>query len=58
MAEKTLNTRIKLRYASYSEWQSSTLTLLPGEVALCYIEANNSEIKNSAPTVLFIVQVN
>lgn len=55
MAEKTLNTRIKLRYASYNEWQSSTLTLLPGEVALCYIEANNSEIKNSAPTVLFKV---
>ena len=55
MAEKTLNTRIKLRYASYSEWQTSNLVLLPGEVALCYIEANNSEIKNSAPTVLFKV---
>lgn len=55
MAEKTLNTRIKLRYASYSEWQSSTLTLLPGEVALCYVETNNSEVKNSAPTVLFKV---
>ena len=55
MAEKTLNTRIKLRYASYGDWQSSTVKLLPGEVAVCYIEANNSEIKNTAPTVLFKV---
>ena len=55
MAEKTLQTRIKLRYASYSEWQSSTLKLLAGEVALCYVPANNDEIKNTAPTVLFKV---
>lgn len=55
MAERTLNTRIKLRYASYAEWQNSSLQLLPGELAVCYIEANNSEIKNTAPTVLFKV---
>ena len=55
MAERTLNTRIKLRYASYSEWQNSSVQLLPGELAVCYIEANNSEIKNTAPTVLFKV---
>lgn len=55
MAEKTLQTRIKLRYASYEEWQSSTLKLLAGEVALCYVPANNDEIKNTAPTVLFKV---
>lgn len=55
MANKTLNTRIKLRYASYAEWQTSTIQLLPGEMAVCYIEANNSEIKNTAPTVLFKV---
>lgn len=55
MANRTLNTRIKLRYASYAEWQASTVKLLPGEVAVCYIEANNSEIKNTAPTVLFKV---
>ena len=53
--KNVLNTRIKLRYASYAEWQESTVTLLPGEVALCYVEANNSEIKNTAPTVLFKV---
>lgn len=55
MAEKTLNTRIKLRYASFSEWQSSGVVLLRGEVALCYVEANNAEVKNTAPTVLFKV---
>ena len=55
MANRTLNTRIKLRYASYAEWQASTIQLLPGEVAVCYIGANNEEIKNTAPTVLFKV---
>ena len=55
MAERTLNTRIRLRYASYTEWQNSTVQLLPGEVAVCYVEANNTEIKNTAPTVLFKV---
>lgn len=55
MANRTLNTRIKLRYASYAEWQASTIKLLPGEVAVCYIDANNEEIKNTAPTVLFKV---
>ena len=55
MAERTLNTRIKLRYASYADWQNSQVELLAGEVAVCYIEENNSEIKNTAPTVLFKV---
>ena len=55
MTNRTLNTRIKLRYASYAEWQASTIKLLPGEVAVCYIGANNEEIKNTAPTVLFKV---
>ena len=55
MADKILNTRIKLRYASYAEWQASTIKLLSGEVAVCYIDANNKEIKNTAPTVLFKV---
>lgn len=55
MANKTLNTRIKLRYASYAEWMSSTVKLLAGEVAVCYVESNNEEVKNTAPTVLFKV---
>lgn len=55
MAERKLNTRIQLRYASYSDWMNSSLKLLPGEVAVCYVEAANDEIKNTAPTVLFKV---
>lgn len=55
MANRILNTRIKLRYASYAEWQNSSVVLLPGEVAVCYVEANNSDVKNTAPTVLFKV---
>ena len=55
MAERTLNTRIKLRYASYAEWMASKVQLLKGEVAVCYVEANNEHVKNTAPTVLFKV---
>ena len=44
MAERTLNTRIKLRYASYAEWMASKVQLLKGEVAVCYVEANNEHV--------------
>lgn len=42
--EKTLNTRIKLRYDLYSNWSTNNPKLLAGEVALAYIPtgANNS----------------
>lgn len=55
MAERKLNTRISLRYDSYANWSVSTVKLLKGEVAICYVEENNTEIKNTAPTVLFKV---
>ena len=42
MAEKTINTRIKLKYATYEEWQASTLALLKGEVAVCEIPGEAS----------------
>lgn len=42
MAEKTINTRIKLKYATYEEWQTSTLALLKGEVAVCEIPGETS----------------
>ena len=42
--EKTLNTRIKLRYDLYSNWSTNNPKLLAGEVALAYIPTgeNNS----------------
>lgn len=42
--EKTLNTRIKLKYDLYSNWSTNNPVLLAGEVALAYIPTgeNNS----------------
>ena len=34
MAENRLETRILLRYATYSQWMNSSVILLPGEVAI------------------------
>lgn len=40
--EKTLNTRIKLRYDLYSNWSTNNPVLLAGEVALAYIPTDNT----------------
>lgn len=61
---KKLNTRIKLKYDTYENWQSSSLTLLKGEIAICEIPGSNPTSVaengknlpvNSVPTVLFKV---
>lgn len=57
MAVTKLQTRIALKYDSYSNWTSSPgkdLVLLPGEIGICEIASTNvaSEV---APTVLFKV---
>jgi hypothetical protein len=51
MANRQINTRIKMKYATYEEWMASDLVLLEGEMALCYISEENDEIKN-VPAVL------
>lgn len=38
ITNKVLNTRIKLKYDSYSNWTTNNPTLLDGEVAIAYIE--------------------
>lgn len=43
MAEKTLNTRILLKNADLSAWNSSTLVLKAGEVALAKIETTQHD---------------
>ena len=43
MAEKTLNTRILLKNADLSTWNSSTLVLKAGEVALAKIETTQHD---------------
>lgn len=35
MAENVLETRIQLRYGTYSQWMNSEIILLPGEAAVC-----------------------
>ena len=43
MSEKTLTTRIQLRNADLASWNTSTLTLLAGEVALAKIETTQHD---------------
>lgn len=54
--EKTLNTRIKLKYDTYENWIASSkgespLILKKGEAAICELENNTGSIQN-APTIL------
>lgn len=51
MANRQINTRIKMKYATYEEWMASDLVLLEGEMAICTISEANDEIKN-VPAVL------
>ena len=59
---KTINTRIKLRYDTLTNWQSEAtagkgalLVLNKGEMALCYVPAITTGTTQTAPTVLFKV---
>ena len=59
---KTINTRIKLRYDTLENWQSTTtagkgalLVLNKGEMALCFVPAITTGTTQTAPTVLFKV---
>lgn len=61
MAEKTLQTRIALKYDSYVNWtneevegQGANLVLLKGEIGICEIPSGNTAA-TTAPTVLFKV---
>lgn len=61
MATNTLQTRLALKYDSYSNWTNTdtegvggNLVLLPGEIGICAIE-NKSQGAETAPTVLFKV---
>lgn len=45
--EKTLNTRIQLKYDTYNNWKTSDLILKLGEVGICKIEETGAEPLNS-----------
>jgi hypothetical protein len=59
--KKTINTRIALKYDTYTNWakidvegKGGNLVLLPGEIGICEIPSVNNDSR-VAPTVLFKV---
>lgn len=53
MAEKILNTRIQLKYASLSDWNASSLILKSGEIAIATVPTGDtSGASKSLPAVL------
>lgn len=61
MAEKTITTRIQLKYDTYTNWASEAaegkgalLVLKKGEIGLCEIPSGNAQA-TTAPTILFKV---
>lgn len=54
MADKTLNTRIRLKYDTLANWTSNNPVLLAGEVAIVEVPNNVDPIHN-APTILIKV---
>ena len=54
MANTTLNTRIQLKYDTYSNWTTNNPVLLSGEIAVVVVPASSGAVPNE-PTVLFKV---
>jgi hypothetical protein len=51
MPEHVIETKIQLRYDTYSNWQTSTLILKPGEVAIATFPHSTSiSTSDSTPT--------
>ena len=57
MANKTLNTRIKLKYDTLANWQGdgASVVLLKGEVAVCEVPTGGSLEQVTPPAILFKV---
>lgn len=51
MANKTFNTRLKLKYDTYEQWNEKNPILLAGEIAVCVVPAGSNQATNE-PTVL------
>ena len=54
MADKTLNTRIRLKYDTLANWTSNNPVLLAGELAIVEVPNNVDPIHN-APAILMKV---
>lgn len=57
MANKTLKTRIKLKYDTLANWQAdgADVVLLKGEVAICEVPTGSSLEQTTPPAILFKV---
>ena len=57
MANKTLKTRIKLKYDTLANWQGdgAAVVLLKGEVAICEVPTGGSLEQVTPPAILFKV---
>lgn len=57
MADKTLKTRIKLKYDTLANWQGdgASVVLLKGEVAVCEVPTGGSLEQVTPPAILFKV---
>lgn len=51
IANKTFNARLKLKYDSYTNWNTKNPVLLAGELAICVVPADSNQATNE-PTVL------
>ena len=54
MANTTLNTRIQLKYDTYSNWTTNNPVLLSGEIAVVVVPASSDVVPNE-PAILFKV---
>lgn len=54
MAEKTINTRILLKYDTYANWTTNNPVLKAGEVAIASVPSNQDGVQN-APSILIKV---
>lgn len=52
MSEKTINTRLKLKYDTHENWSTNNPVLLKGEVAVASISVQQAGTVNHVPSVL------
>ena len=57
MAEKTINTRILLKYDTYANWVSNNPILKAGELAIATISTGNTQEVNSVATPQVLIKV-
>ena len=57
MANKVLNTRIQVRYDSYSNWTTKNPVLLKGEIAVAHIDSGSTEMYDSVGLPQYLIKV-